>query len=622
MTAFAGVVDARAPPSLAPLATAMMHAMSHRIGGGSGVWAGEGATLGSGAPRWTSAAAAGPRILGPLTLAGDVRLDNRDDLAAGLEATGDDADLLLAAYARWGDGCAERLLGDFAFAVWDARARRLFCARDSLGVRPFYYARDGGRLIFASETRGVRAALSRPARADEERIADFLAGLPPPVEASFYAEIARLPAGCALVFQNGEAQVRSYWSLQPGEIRPRPDAAEEFRHLFFEAVGCRMRAAEAPGAFLSGGLDSSSIACVAGDLAHRAGGPPLPVISLVFDQAARWSERPQIETVVARGGLSPTFVAPTSPFAEFDELLVEQDGLAYAPSLGTTRRTRRAVAELGLDVVLDGHGGDEVVSHGTGRLTELATARRWAPLWREIGGLTRLYGESRPRMFGRFMWNYGRGAHLRRRLMARLRRGRRPEPAAAAPDLLAPALRARTTLTERQAQRRPSGLDEQSEHLQVLAPDMQSYALEILDRTTAIWGVEARYPFLDRRLVEFCLNLEAREKLDGGWSRLVLRRAMEGVLPPAIQWRADKLDFTPHVVLGMLGPDRALLEHVIADDALDIGEHVALPVLRAAYARMQTYRQRASGYDVQLVWRGVAFALWLRKARADGLAIA
>lgn len=623
MSVVAGVLDAHGRPPRADEVDRMLRAMAHGRPPGRRSWTGEGVAL---------AVAPGPEPAsggmdarpapqaGHLVLSGDLRVDNRDTLAAALGPS-DDAALLLAAYERWGDGCVDHLVGDFAFAIWDVAQRRLFCARDHFGTRPFYYAWDNGRLVFASQIKGVRAAMASPPPADGRRVADFLAALPPPADATFYAGVHRLPPGCALVVERGRMHSRSYWTLQAGEIRARKDAAEEFRSIFTEAVACRTRDARAAGALLSGGLDSSSIACVAADLATAEGAGPFPTISLVFDETPQWSERPQIETVLARGGLSPTFVTGVSPFADFESVLDDQDGLTNAPAIGVTRNITKSAAELGLDVVLDGHGGDEVVSYGAGRLAELAKAKAWRSLWRETRGVGQLFGESPLGMFGSYVFHYAKGAHLRRRLIRRFSSASARADAYA--SLVAAPFAEATELAARAAaHHRPLPQDEQGQHLRTLTDDIQSYGLESLDRSSSAVGVRTCYPFWDKRLVEFCLNLESSEKLGGGWTRLILRRAMEGVLPPAIQWRRDKLDFSPHLSLGMLGPDGPVLEAMIAHDEADIGAYVSLPVLREAYARLRAGRERTNGGDVQTVWRGVAFALWLRKARSDGLAIA
>ena len=153
---------------------------------------------------------------------------------------------------------------------------------------------------------------------------------------------------------------------------------------------------------------------------------------------------------------------------------------------------------------------------------------------------------------------------------------------------------------------------EREEHLRAVSSNLQSLAFEVLDRAAASAEVEPRYPFWDKRLVEFCLALPANEKLAGGWSRLILRRAMEGILAPAVQWRADKLDFTPHLTRGMVLHHRALIESVVVADEYGVGKYANLENVATAYRRILDKAESADGHDVHTVWRTVVLGLWLR----------
>jgi asparagine synthase (glutamine-hydrolysing) len=156
---------------------------------------------------------------------------------------------------------------------------------------------------------------------------------------------------------------------------------------------------------------------------------------------------------------------------------------------------------------------------------------------------------------------------------------------------------------------------EKEQHLAILDDPLQSYAFTVLDRNAAAAGIEPRYPFWDRRLVQFCLSLPPEQKLDGGWSRLILRRAMEGVLPPVIQWRRDKLDFAPHLATGMVDRHHELIEAVLNGGGAEIAPYVSLVQVRGAFERLIRLRDRSDGADIQAVWRAVSLALWLRTLR-------
>ncbi|HZU76753.1 MAG TPA: asparagine synthetase B, partial [Dehalococcoidia bacterium] len=208
MSALAGIVRLDGQPAAPTDLAAMMQALDHRGPDGRGVWH-EGATgLGHQLLRATPEPV--PETLplsarsGRCVITADARLDNRDELIAALGLGGcpddalTDADLLLAAYERWGEACPEELLGDFAFAIWDRRAQTLFCARDHFGVKPFYFLHLAGRLFaFASEVPALLRLHELPRRLNESRIADFLAGLDDPTS-TCYCDIVRLPPAHAL----------------------------------------------------------------------------------------------------------------------------------------------------------------------------------------------------------------------------------------------------------------------------------------------------------------------------------------------------------------------------------------------------------------------------------------
>lgn len=206
---------------------------------------------------------------GDLAIAADARIDNRDELIAALglmDRPSDkitDSQLILAAYEKWGDRCPEKLLGDFAFAIWDGRSQRLFCARAPMGVKPFYYYRSSRLFVFASEIKALLCLVEVPRLLNELKVAYHLALLFEDQAITFYQNIWRLLAAHSITIGCEETQIRRYWSSDPTrEVRLHSDQeyAEAFREIFTEAVRCRLRSAFPVGSTLSGGLDSSSIA--------------------------------------------------------------------------------------------------------------------------------------------------------------------------------------------------------------------------------------------------------------------------------------------------------------------------------------------------------------------------
>jgi asparagine synthase (glutamine-hydrolysing) len=613
----------------------MLARMQHRAPDGSSWWMDSGIVLGHAWLNTTDEAGPGPLTMagGKLAITADCRLDNRDELLARLgirDSSVADAVLLMRAYLRWGEACPEHLQGDFAFAIWDGERQQLFCVRDHFGVKPFYYHSSDRRFVFASEIGPILDVGGVDMRISEHQISGFLAGLPDDPQSTAYADIFRLPARHSLTVTGNQVVLRRYWQIEPSQRPMRSDAAEEFRHLFSQSVRNRMRGTPAVGAMLSGGLDSSSIACVAGlqNAAQRK--PRLPTFSLVFEKGSPMDERPFIEAVLGQQKVDGTLISVGNyaPFAEFERILEEQEETFLAPGLSLTRDIYRTAGAKGMKVLLDGHGGDEVVSQGHGHLHELANAGRWMELWRELRSASNTYGDGMLGLYYQFLTLYGpawRIAKIRRfanRVLNKLRRHPTGRPATSWRGLINPDLAMRTNLVERfrrAGYMSPAvSASETLTHRWLLSNGMVPHAFEVLDKAAANFGVEPRYPFWDKPLVEFCLALPGAEKLNQGFGRSVLRRAMEGILPPAVQWRRDKIDFTSNLVKGMLGNHRDLLDKVLVSDAALIAPYVNLPEVTAAYGRISRQPEAATLPDVQYVWRSIALSLWLQQVQLRG----
>ncbi|PWJ90808.1 asparagine synthase (glutamine-hydrolysing) [Mesorhizobium loti] len=622
------------PPAVAAADIQQMLArMRHRGPDGSSWWLGANIALGHAWLNTTDEAGPGPQTMagGRLAITADCRLDNRDELLARLgirDQSVADAILLMRAYLRWGETCPMHLQGDFAFAIWDGERQSLFCARDHFGVKPFYYHAADQRFSFASEIGPVLGVEGVGTRISEHQISGFLAGLPDDPQSTPYSDVFSLPARHSLTVTAQQVVLRRYWQIEPSARPWRSDASEEFAHLFSQSVRNRMRGSQAVGAMLSGGLDSSSIACVAGLQNAAARKPKLPTFSLIFEKGSPMDERPFIDAVLDLQQFGPTLipVGNYAPFAEFERVLEEQQGTFLAPGLTLTRGIYRTAGAKGIKVLLDGHGGDEVVSQGHGHLHELANAGRWMDLWREVRSASNTYGDSTLGLYFQFLTLYGpawRVARLRHLANRVLNKFRKPTGAPRGwRDLINPDLARRTELVDRfhRAGYMPPGIQASDalSHRWILSNGYVPHAFEVLDKAAANFGVEPRYPFWDKPLVEFCLALPGEEKLSHGFGRYVLRRAMQGVLPTAVQWRRDKIDFTANLVNGMLRNHRDLLEQLLVSDASRIAPYVNLPQVSAAYARLLRQPDQAAPLDVQYVWRSASLSLWLRQLQHSG----
>lgn len=603
--------------------------MAHRAPDGTRTWSEGPASLGHAAldtrPEAISEQLPLQAAEGTLAITATARIDNRPELLRELrlpDATGDGR-LILAAYERWEEGCPERLLGDFAFAIWDVRHRRLFCACDRFAVRPLYWHRSADVAAVATEIKALLALDSVPRRLNAVRLADVLTLQFEDTKATAYEHIERLPPAHALTLDANGARLRRYWSLHPNRAwNTATDAEyeEAFRETFFEAVRCRMRAREPVAALLSGGIDSSSVVSVARRLRCDADppAPPLHTFSALFPTTPGADEREYIDAVIGLGDLVPHFFEPETMGA-----LDDWHGAAWRgdePELHSAVPFARAafppVVAAGARCVLDGFGGDLAIPLGAERLTELAAQGRWLTLAHEVRALGTADNTTPGSLLRSFVVTPFVPGPVRR-LRAGLRDRRAARPAWARGVPLTPEFMLEARLTERYAAlrrgREAQPRNPRQAHLRMLTAGLLPLALAGLDRLSAGFGLEARYPFLDSRLVELCLAIPAEQKLRDGYNRDLVRRALDGILPAKVRWRRGKGRPGASAVHTLPSTGRETMDAVILGDPGPIARYVEIDALRALY------RQCLGGagtHEWLTVYRITAAALWVKHAQA------
>lgn len=451
-----------------------------------------------------------------------------------------DAEVLLRELMEKGERALGGLEGMFAIAYFDPRDRSLLLARDRMGIKPLYYVDRGDLFLFASEPKALLSHPEVAAEVSPEALGDFLSYGYVPFDRSIFRGIRKLPAGHALLRRGGSVRVFRYWDPAPVEIWSDP--AEQLRQLLEEAVRSHAVSHVPVGAFLSGGLDSSTVTALlqkeaAGPVstftvAYRGGG--LEDLRYAGIAAERFGTRH-----TARELEMPDLAAELHRVVEsFDEPIADSTSLAVSHL--------SELARASVKVVLSGDGGDEAFG-GYGwhesSLSYEARRRAIAPLlpllsWLDEGLLTPL---------------------LRKDWSARLG-GLRKFISADAVDRYF-ALRAFFTGEERRAMFSPSlGTDDAAWLYRrfyrfELAPaarlcylDLQTYLpdnnLALVDRASMAHGLEVRVPLLDRRLVEFCLSLPDHLLVRPGASKILFRRAIEPWLPRPILDR-PKYGFSP-----------------------------------------------------------------------------
>ena len=644
MSAIFGIYYPEGCPATQSELEQMAESLNHRGPDGSGLWMDGPAGLGH-QMLWTTPESLYERLpmvgkTGHLVITADARIDNREELIGLLKLEGrayseiSDSEIILAAYEEWGEACPEKLLGDFAFAIWDSLKQSLFCARDHFGIKPFYYHATKESLYFASEIKGLLCMPRVSRRLNETMVAEHLTTAFTDREITFYKDILRLPPSHRMSVSREGIRLESYWYLNPfleQRLGSNEDYAEAFRDLFSEAVRCRLRSAFPVGSMLSGGLDSSSITCMARKLLDEEGKGRLLTFSAVFDEIKQCDERPFINAVLDKYELDPHFLKGDrlGPLTDLDRVLWHEDKPVFGPNLFLRWGLYGTACKQGVRAILDGFDGDGVVSYGLGYLDELARAGRWLTLALEVKAVSKNFGHPPWKPFINYLRFYGINPVISKsKILRTLRRiwrsmnrrdariGTQSTKQAERFPLLNPDFVRRTDLEQRyKAWRKTQPLSARSErerHYRTLTQDALPLALETLDSISSAFSIETRYPFWDKRLVEFCLALPPEQKLNRGFNRIVMRRAMNSILPPQIQWRGSKTNFTPVFHNGLLSFDRDRLDGAISDGQKEIEEYVNMVALRDLYSRIVCGQSPDLDKDLLAFWRVASLVLWMR----------
>ena len=560
---------------------------------------------------------------GTLKCVGDIRLDNRAEVAAlcGIDRPDlpEDVALVLAAYDAFGPDCCTHFVGDFSFAIWDSAVSRLFCARDPFGVRPFYYRADAGSFAFASDEAALGGQAADPG--DDGFVAEFLAGIVHYGPETRHPGIHRLLGGHRLIWSAEGLDISCYWELTPNHT-PVPDPAARFKTLFEQAVADRLYGTDAVAAFLSGGMDSSSIAVVASRLRQHADASPLDTFSFVYPKGSMMDESLYIDAVLQAGRYVPhkILIKDHAPLEGIEDMIAEQKGPIVAAGMPKSRKLYPIAAQAGAKVILDGHGGDEVVGYGSFRLIDMARKAQWLRLLPLVHTHNKLFDDSRLAALLELYKSYGpktRLARAIRKLGNRVSRARRPAQQRKRPvwqTVLSADFQARTELRQRYSQIAAPPPDVMEDEIAfnlwpVLSQIMQS-SFEVLDNASAVAGIEARYPFFDTRLVAFCMGLPASEKLRFGQTRSILRRALKGILPDKVRLRQTKTSFHPEIISGLLAHHTDILQDIEHDPRNIIAPYINKTELHKLIDRLKHSQADFDGAEALFLWLLCNFYIW------------
>ena len=598
----------------------MTQSVAHRGPDGEGTFVGEGVALGHRRLSIIDLSSAGsqPMSFGSATVAYNGEAYNFVQLRTELEGLGhsfnghSDTEVLLHAYAAWGLAGLERLEGIFAFALWDSARRRLILMRDRLGIKPLFYAWCGERLMFGSEIKAVLAGGVADRALDDQALMEFLWYGNAFEERTIYRAVRSLPPGFRLVIDDGQARLESWWNVGSCLSRAQPqvdrhDATVAVREAVDTAVARQLVSDVPVGLFLSGGVDSSSIAASAA----IAGGRRLTSFSVAFDYDKGVNELPKARRVAQALGLDHhELQVRGDALEEVISALVQAHDEPFGDAANIPLYLLARELRGTIKVVLQGDGGDEMFA-GYRRYSILRSAALWR-LWpHALEPVLHDAGGSRGARLARMGAAAGHAdPALRMALLLTVETLRDP-PTAMLTDRARQRLEAVTDpfAAYRRCAARFANVDPVQQMLLTdISLQLPSQFLTKVDRATMAHGIEARVPLLDEGVVSLAIGLPTTLKVRGRQKKVVLRDAMRGRLPadildgpktgfgvPYEEWLRGALHgFARAAIL-----DKAFLERFGFDGTR----------LEGALAEHRS-RRRDRGF---LLWKLLQLALWSRQ---------
>ena len=548
MSAITGILNLDGEPVEASLLAQMTQVLAHRGPDGTGQWMEGPIGLGHRLLRTTPESSHETQPMmsadGRFVLVCDARIDNRTELLSALEMAGTseseiaDPQFILRAYERWGPACAEHLVGDFAFAIWDRWERRLFCARDPIGVKPFYYFWDGRRVVFASEIKALLVVPGVPTRINEAMVADYLLSDFHDPDATFFARIHQLRPAHGLRVEDGQRRLVRYWDANPHATISYPhdeDYLERFCELFREAVHCRLRSATPVGVMLSGGIDSTAVTAMGETL--RDEHPHLPSLRAftVLMEGFLEEEWEALQHLKRRLGTTVHLIHPPTGqnrWALFEPCDPRSE--VPRPAILIYPIALQSIDTTGVRTLLTGFASDELIG-----ISELGILK---DLMRSVR-LRTLAAETR-----RMAWM---GRISQRGILFYVLRNSIPRPirwrlkalaGRQLPSWIEPGFANRMGLRHRvpvsMRHRFPTLCQEES--YRTLTSPQMALDLSQLDSVVSSFHLEWRYPFLDRRLIEFFLAVPAEVKRRAGPRKFFLQRAVQGIVPGGLREQEGK----------------------------------------------------------------------------------
>ena len=512
--------------------------------------------------------------------------------------TKSDTEVILASYQKWGPDCVKEFVGMWSLVIWDKKEKSLFVSRDRFGIKPFYFIQQGDRFYFASEYKALKKSPLFKNDLNMQQVSRGLQmGWTCYHDETYFERIKALPAAHNLILYNGSVTVTPYWDIETGKYSELSfeEKKDTFSRLFSESIRLHMRSDVTVASCLSGGLDSSAIVSM---VQQQQPGTKYKTFSIYYEGKDDVDERPFIEEVISKyPGLEPFYYSPTEQDVKesFHHALFHADVPCTGSSFISQYFLMKLIGRNKVKVVLDGQGSDEYLAgymHTFYRI--IADLLRRGQIGKAVA-LTRdvnqKIGSGTAKTLAHFGKSFLCAVNHEQQLYELEYRNYFPFLS----NDKNPAV---FNLKQVKGNRTDNFL-----YHQVFSASLPSL-LQYEDRNSMAFSIESRVPFLDHRLVEFAFGLKNEDKIRETETKYILRKAMAGILPKAIEERKDKKGFvTPGENKWLRGP----LSHLIEDDFKVPG----FLNKKLADQLIKQYKQ-GDNSKAQIVWRLATLNYWIK----------
>lgn len=591
MSGIAGILNLDGSPVAAGPLEGMLHDISHLGPDDSGVWSKDAVGLVHTQLQTTPESEYERQPLrlqnDKFAIVWDGRVDNRSQLIEELGSESaiteftPDSELVLASYIKWGDDAPKHLVGDFAFVIWDEDSKKLFGARDPMGLRTVYYHMSDDAFVFASDIKAITNNCGVEPKLNKLMVGLHILGRSHEAEQTYYKGINQIAAAGRISVDGQGIRKDLYWQPRPWdkiEYDTTQEYVEHFRTVFTQSVESKLRGITPIGITLSGGMDSTSIACTAADIIAKdpQSSAKLTTFSSVFDEHEAADERSYIQHVLDRWGLEHNFITSDQLWAfkplESKDVPFSQP---YAvPFQARHEATLQAAQKANVRVILTGEGGDEQLNPGFAFLVDHLMKLRIGTLRNELKYIA---PNSRKSFYKAAFWSMV--PEPIKNLYSRVRIGRVPQ------WMNFDAMKSSGALSH-------GGISTEGLKFKDVHTESTFVGLRGLSRQPhftyirELWEsyqVEPRHPFLDLRVVDFLSRLPPHLKFNQGWTKFLLREAMTGILPDEIISRPGKTIFNDLLITGYR-EERDRMSGVIQESTLIDQGWVDRDRVQAAFA--------------------------------------